>query len=172
MGILALNPNGTIATVAPIKTSVGAADAGKAVALSATNKLDDSLFNVVSSTAEVTFTIEKLPGISIGNEKAVYLAMDGNVVKAGLATNSSTEEKANVAGFCVSSTATHVTVRCDSVNDTLVSAIVVGDKYYLGTGGNTVNTAPTTPGTYLTELGIGLALNYTGSFNPKQPILI
>lgn len=122
--------------VEALVTSSGSADAGSIIATNADGKLDASLLPAgIGANVQIVDASE-----AIGAGKFVNLWNDGGTLKARLADNSNGRY---AHGFIKDAAAsgTPATVYPLDVNNTALTGLTVGSRYYLGTAGGVINTA-------------------------------
>jgi hypothetical protein len=113
-------------------TSVGAADSGKIVSLNAAGKIDPSLL-----TDQDVSNIEAFENLAAGDY--VNLFLDASVIKARLADNSNDRPAHGYIDDTVTA-ASNVNVFFEGSNTNL-SGLTVGARQFLGTIGQTIETA-------------------------------
>lgn len=146
--------NGKLTQVEATVTSTGPLQAGDAVALDSTGKLDVSVLPVgVGPDVAMMAATEDL---SAGDYVNIW--NDGGVQKVRLADNSNGRDAHGFVKDAVL-TGAMATVYFEGPNDSLGS-LTVGARYYLGTAGNATAIVPVGPTAQIFQF-LGIAINAT-----------
>jgi hypothetical protein len=128
-------------------TSAGAGDAGKIVALNGSGQIDETM---LPSSTSVTMTCSE--DITDGQLINIH---DSGGAKVRKASNASFATRAMGYATSTNTTGNSVTVVLRQGLSASQSGLTIGTKYYLGTAGAITDTAPTSAGTIVQEVGEG-----------------
>lgn len=127
--------NGKTQQYTPATQSAGAADAGKAVALNTSGKIDSTMMpDGVGAATRTAPASEALTAGAFINEYA-----NNSALAVRLADNSNTRPATGFVKVAVASGGTATIWPLDSTNDQL-SSLTIGTDYYLGTAGGVLAT--------------------------------
>jgi hypothetical protein len=160
------NSSGQITEVQASDSSAGAGDGGKIVALDSTGRIDPTM--MPSGIGAPTVALTASEALAAGDFVNIHVST-GNKVRKADASNGRLAH-----GFVLSSVSNggSATVYLDGQN-TAVTGLTAGTKYFLSgsTAGLPTDTAPTTSGYYVQELGT--AYDAAGlNFQPKASVLL
>lgn len=144
------NDSGVKTEKAFITTSAGAGDAGKAIALDSTGKLDTSLMPI--GIGADTTTAMASENLAAGD--FVNLWNDAGTLKARKADASTTGKEAHGFVLTAVTSGNNATVYRDGTN-TQLTGLTIGSRYYLSaaTAGRIVTTAPSATGNIVQVIG-------------------
>lgn len=150
----------------PISTSAGAADAGKAIILNSSGKIDETILPTgIGADTKVCVAFETLAAGDVVN-----LFDDSGTLKARKADASAAFTK-SVHGFVKANvtSAQNATVYFEGTISGL-TGLTIGAKYFLSaTAGTLTTTAPTTAGHIMQYVGVAVSATEL-SFEAGEPI--
>ena len=147
-----------------INSSAGVADAGKIIVLDASGQIDPSMI-----PASGVISYEASEALDAGDY--VNLFNDSGTVRMRKADNSNSRPADGYVLSAVSALATGSFNELHVGQNTALSGLTLGSRYFLDTAGDVTTTAPTSSGDTVQCLGI--AVNATTiQQQPEDPVLI
>lgn len=142
-------------------TSAGAGSAGKTVILNASGQIDETMF---SGDAPIAITTSE--ALSAGNFVNVHNSSGAKVRKADATTAGK-----QAHGFVLAAVGSgaDATVYFKGVNDQLTGMTPGANQFLHTTAGGLTNTAPSTTGNVVQNLGVALSATEL-MFNPSEPV--